>query len=158
MMGVVLAKLKVHLAIFSLVFVWSCNHYRQEDGRDEFFAGRSLVVSGNYQRAVSVLRRYLQANPKARHASRAGLFLGKAYLALGQYQDARAAWENTVATFPGSLEGHKCRYKLAFLGMIMGDGESARRQFEELASRPNGPLAPEAKAFAAYLTGTMKHE
>ncbi|MEO0459955.1 MAG: hypothetical protein AAF219_03855 [Myxococcota bacterium] len=50
-----------------------------------------------------------------------------------------------------SLEAHKATYKLAWLTFIDGDPVRARAEFHEIASRPNGPLAPEAAAFVRYL-------
>ena len=82
----------------------------QQGNRDSFGSIRQLVCDGQYEKAIPKLKAY-----QGRHASRAGLFLGKAYLALGDLKMARQAFEDTVRKFPKTLEGHKCRYKLAMV-------------------------------------------
>ena len=113
---------------------------------DDFEAIREEVCAGRYEAAIPKLKAY-----RGPEESRAGLFLGKAYAATGDYAAARAAWEAVVRNHPGSLEDHKCRYKLAWLSFIEGDEAEALASFESLASEPDGPLAAEATAFAAYL-------
>ena len=48
-------------------------------------------------------------------------------------------------------ERHKCRYKLACMQLATGDTASALIGFEAIAQVGKGELAPEAKAFAAFL-------
>jgi TolA-binding protein len=116
-----------------------------------FQEGRTLVVQGEYEKAVPVLEDYIEKHPKGEHASRAGLFLGKALLGQGRLKDARDAFEAVVRDHPETLEGHKCRYKLAVVAMLLGDAQDAVRRFDALASRPDGPLAGEARAMKTFL-------
>ncbi len=116
-----------------------------------FKQGRDLVRTGRYEEAIAPLTQFQREQPHAELASNAGLYLGKAYLALGRFDEARTAWGDTVENYPNSLEGHKCRYKLAFLSFMEGDTQSALDQFTALADAPDGPLAPEALAFRTFL-------
>ena len=119
--------------------------------KDQFIQGREAVCSGRYEAAVPLLEAYLREFPTGEFASRAGLFLGKAHIALGNYSKARAAWQDTIDRFPETLEGHKCRYKLAVLALVQGHTADAQARFAAMAGAPDGPLAAEAGALAAYL-------
>jgi TolA-binding protein len=123
-----------------------------------FLQARELVTQGQYEAAIPMLESYLETTPQGKHASRAGLFLGKANLALGKVEEARKAWRMTVETYPTTLEGHKCRYKLAFLDAMEGKDQQAYEAFRALAENPDGPLAPESIAWAAYLKKRMAEE
>lgn len=94
---------------------------------------------------------YIEAHPDGQQVSRAGLFLGKVNLAQGEFDEARRWWQWTVDNHGDTLEGHKSRYKLAVLAMIEGDADAAREQFAQIASNPDGPLAPEAAAMQKFL-------
>ncbi len=116
-----------------------------------FAAIRADVLRGDYETTPDRLAKFIDAHPKHPDASRAGLFIGKCFLALGDLPAARQAFQTTVDTYPGTLEEHKCRYKLAVVTMLEGDREDAIRQFAAMADEPDGPLAPEAAAMAQYL-------
>lgn len=113
---------------------------------DRFEAIRQLVCDGKYEQALPQLKAY-----SGKHESRAALFMGKAHLGLGDYPAARKAFEAGVRKFPDTLEAHKCRYKLALLSYLEGDNETAKNAFEKLAADKDGPLAPEAAAFAKFI-------
>lgn len=116
-----------------------------------FHSGRERVTQGEYARAIPLLSQYLEESPRGHLASRAGLMLGKAYLGLDQLDEAEVAFESVVRDFPQTLEGHKCRYKLALLELLRDHRQAARERFLLLAQNPDGPLAPEARAMAALL-------
>lgn len=120
-----------------------------------FKEGRSLVTQGRYAHAVPTLEQYLREHPRGKHASRAGLFLGKAHLGLGQWDEAAAAFTLTIERYPQSLEAHKARYKLAVVALLRGDTADARDRFAAMARSPDGPLAPEAKAAAEFLAAAL---
>ncbi len=137
-------EMKQYLVILLLLMMFAGCGSRQHG--DEFESIRQLVCDGHYEQAVPQLKSY-----EGRHASRAGLFLGKSHLALGDLPQARAAFEDTIRRFPQSLEAHKCRYKLALVTWLEGDTESAREQFAALSQNPDGPLAPEATALVEFI-------
>lgn len=149
-------KNKILLLLFTAFLVVStaigCDAIFPKKGKELFLQGRELVVSGRYQDAVPLLAKYLHLHPNGKHASRAGLFLGKAYLALGDFSKAREAWQLTIQNHAATLEGHKCRYKLALLLMLEGERAKAIEAFGRLAAAPDGPLAPEATAMKKYLS------
>ena len=121
------------------------------EGRDVFREGRRLVTVGHYEEALPVLERYLAEHPQGRQASRAGLFVGKAHLGLGELERAALAFEATARDYPDSLEAHKSRYKLALIALLRGERGDARARFAALAEAPDGPLAPEARAMRRML-------
>lgn len=129
----------------------NCDIVAPKQGNKLFHEGRGLVVTGQYSAAIPVLSKYMHLHPSGKHASRAGLFLGKAYLALGHTTKAAEIWALTAKNHPATLEGHKCRYKLALLLMLNGDREKAAEAFGRLADSPDGPLAPEAEAMRTFL-------
>jgi len=135
----------VTLALLAILTV-SAGCQQQEKSTDNFESIRLQVCQGKYEQAIPALEAY-----RGKHESRAGLFLGKAWLGIGDYGKAREAFEITVKKFPGTLEDHKARYKLAWLSWVEGDAAQAKQQFEALANRPDGPLAAEAAAFAKAL-------
>jgi TolA-binding protein len=129
----------------------NCDPVAPKRGNKLFHEGRGLVITGQYSGAVPVLSKYMHLHPSGKHASRAGLFLGKAYLALGNTTKAAEIWSLTAKNYPATLEGHKCRYKLALLLMLTGEREKAAEAFGRLANSPDGPLAPEAEALRRFL-------
>jgi hypothetical protein len=50
------------------------------------------------------------------------------------------------------LEAHKSRYKLALIDLWQRNTDKAHHQFLSLAEKPDGPLAPEAKAMSDYIS------
>jgi hypothetical protein len=66
--------------------------------------------------------------------------------------EADAEFAATALEYPESLEAHKSRYKRAVIAMRQGRLDDARRAFAELADRPDGPLAPEARMMHEYLS------
>jgi len=122
----------------------------------QFDSIRTMVTRGKYQEAIPKLEAFLKENPKSKDASRAGLFLGKAHLGLGDLDAASAAFEATIRDYPNSLEAHKSRYKLAVISLLQDDPEGALKRFSQLAEKPDGPLAPEAAAMTSYLKKRIK--
>ena len=127
-----------------------CGAARPKGG--DFDNARALVVAGKYDEAVTALNAFLESHPNSKNASRAGLFLFKAHLAKGEFDKASKWCHWTVREHPGSLEAHKCRYKLAVLAMLQGQTAEAIKQFGALSDRPDGPLAAEATAMRQFLS------
>ena len=122
------------------------SHHRQ------FTAARALVISGKYQQAIPALTEFATKFPTSKQASRAGLFLFKANLALGDFEEATRWCEWTIQQYPNRLEAHKCQYKLGVLAMLQDDRKQALRCFTGLADRPDGPLAAESTAMVRFLS------
>ena len=135
--------MKTVIPLLSLIISIGC---AQHASSGQFESIRQLVCEGRYADAIPRLEAY-----NGRHQSRAGLFLGKAHLGLGDFKKSRQAFSDTVRDFPESLEAHKCRYKLALLCLLQGDSESAKKQFSELSAPPDGPLVAEAAAMAEFI-------
>jgi len=124
--------------------------------QDDFHNGRTLVCEGKYREAIAPLEKYQREQPRGKNASRAGLFLGKAHLALEDHAAARQAFDATIKDYPDSLEAHKCRYKLGLLDLLEGKDDEALVRFEALANQPDGPLAAEALAWTRHLKAGAK--
>ena len=116
-----------------------------------FDQARELVTQARYQQAIPLLSDFRRRYPTSPDASRAGLFLGKAHLALGDFEEAKKEFQHTIQTYPQSLEAHKCRYKLALVAMLEGSPQRAVELFRKLTDKPAGPLVPEATAMVRYL-------
>ncbi|MCO6042639.1 tetratricopeptide repeat protein [Aeoliella sp. ICT_H6.2] len=129
----------------------SCGNGAGTAERDEFLAGRQLVVDGKYKEATGPLEAFVTAHPNSKFCSRAGLFLGKAYLAQDDMPQAKKWFQWTVDNHPTTLEGHKCRYKLAMCAVLEEDYGEAGERFAALAEKPDGPLAAEATAWQRWL-------
>lgn len=117
----------------------------------KFDSIRQMVIDGNFEAAIPRLAAFQSEHPGSTDGSRAGLFLGKAYLGLGELDEAANAFEATIAKYPKSLEAHKSRYKLGFIALLRDDPEKAEAIFDRLADERGGPLAPEAMAMCVYL-------
>jgi len=135
--------MKTVIPLVSLMMLIGCG---QNPSSGQFESIRQLVCVGRFADAIPKLKAY-----NGQHQSRAGLFLGKAHLGLGDLAKARQAFSDTVRDFPQSLEAHKCRYKLALLSLLQGDSVSAKEEFMKMSARPDGPLVAEAAAMAEFV-------
>ena len=148
--GIARQSVVTALAVVMTLVLSSCE--TRNTGSDALYRqGRDAVRSGDYEAGIAPLTEYLETYPSHRFASQSCLYLGKAYAALGRMSEARTAWERGRDEYPDTLEGHKCRYKLAWLSFIEGDSAAALAGFRAMADNPDGPLAAEAKAFADFL-------
>ncbi|MCI5139996.1 MAG: hypothetical protein D3922_16665 [Candidatus Electrothrix sp. AR1] len=118
---------------------------------DLFLQGRKAVTQGRFQEAIPLLRRYLEAAPKGKHASRALFFIGKADIGLGEYDSAQAIFVSLIRDWPATLEAQKAQYKLALLDFWLGNVDNARERLAAMTSHPDSPLVPEAVAMLRYL-------
>jgi TolA-binding protein len=141
----------VLVVLGALLTLPGCQQPRKPQKDQQFQDARQLVVDGKYRAAVPALEKYIDQEPNHKNASRAGLFLFKAHLAQGQFDDAAKWCQWTIRQHPASLEAHKCRYKLAVLALVQGQHDDARQQFADMAKNPDGPLAAEAAAMAKFL-------
>ncbi|MEQ8791168.1 MAG: tetratricopeptide repeat protein [Pirellulaceae bacterium] len=124
--------------------------------QDDFSNGRALACEGKYQQAIAPLEKYLREQPRGKNASRAGLFLGKAHLALEDFPAAKKAFQMTIDNYATSLEAHKSKYKLAMIALLEGDHNDALARFTSLVDKPDGPLAAEALAWSRHLKAQAK--
>ncbi|WP_425394976.1 tetratricopeptide repeat protein [Aeoliella sp.] len=129
----------------------SCGNGAGTAQRDQFLAARQLVVDGKYQEATAPLEAFITQHPGNKFCSRAGLFLGKAYLAQDDMAQAKKWFQWTVDNHAQTLEGHKCKYKLAMCAVLEEQYDKASDQFATLAEKPDGPLAAEATAWQRWL-------
>jgi TolA-binding protein len=138
---------KVLFSFFLLLISSNCS----SGTGDHFLQGRKAVTQGRFQKAIPLLRRYLEVAPKGKHASRALFFIGKADIGLGEYDKAQAVFASLIRDWPATLEAKKAQYKLAMLDLWRGNTDNARKRLTAMTSHPDSPLAPEATAMLRYL-------
>ena len=142
--------------VLGIVFVSGCQGAGKEKQR--FLDARQKVVEGQFAAAQPLLRSFLDEHPDSQYASRAGLFLGKAYLGMRKFEESRAAFQETIDRYPESLEAHKSRYKIAVVDMLVGETREALHQFESIAKNAEGPLTGEATVMADFLRDRVSQE
>ncbi|MCI5192217.1 MAG: hypothetical protein D3915_03685 [Candidatus Electrothrix sp. AU1_5] len=138
------------LLLFLLFLLMPCGCSRNSKG-NIFLQGRKAVTQGRFQKAIPVLRRYLQEKPHGKHASRALFFIAKAHIGLGEYDRAQAAFASLIREMPDTLEARKAEYKLALLDLWQDRTKKARQRLQAITAHPDSPLVPEAQAMLRYL-------
>lgn len=138
------------LLLFLLFLLMPCGCSGNSKG-NIFLQGRKAVTQGRFQKAIPVLRRYLQEKPHGKHASRALFFIAKAHIGLGEYDRAQAVFASLIREMPDTLEARKAEYKLALLDLWQGRTEKVRQRLRAITVHPDSPLVPEAQAMLRYL-------
>lgn len=136
-------------AVLAMFVVAACGEKHSSKG---FHAGRDRLKRGDYAGAIGDLQRYLDKHPGGKLASRAMFLIAKAHIGEEDLGGAEQWFGQTIEKFPESQEAHKARYKLAMIAVWNGEFEAGRRKFQQLADRPAGTLAPEARAMAQFLS------
>jgi tetratricopeptide (TPR) repeat protein len=104
-----------------------------------FQLGASLNQQKDYLGAVKALNQGLGLNADAPDAAAAHYELARAYLALGQWQDANPHAAKAVAMQPDVATWH---ILMGNINLKKGDGQGAIKEFEAcLKLEPNGPAA-----------------
>jgi tetratricopeptide (TPR) repeat protein len=104
-----------------------------------FQLGASLNQQKDYAEAVKALNQGLQLNADAPDAAAAHYELARAYLALGQWQDANPHAAKAVAMQPDVATWH---ILMGNINLKKGDGQGAISEFQAyLKLDPNGPAA-----------------
>lgn len=119
--------------------------------KEEFQSLRLQVIAGEYDKAIPQLESFIKENPNSKNASRAGLFLFKAYFAKNQLSDAGKWCQWTIKNHPNSLEAHKCRYKLALISLVSGNSAKTKSELKLVADDTDNPLSPEASRLLKFL-------
>jgi tetratricopeptide (TPR) repeat protein len=104
-----------------------------------FQLGACLNQQGDTTDAVKTLNQGLQLDAEARGAAGAHYELARAYMALGQWQDANPHAAKAVALQPDVAVWH---ILMGNIDLKMGDGQGAITEFQAyLKLDPNGPAA-----------------
>lgn len=112
--------------------------------------GWALLQAGHYDEAIDVLRRVREEqsgqNPWLY------IFLGKAYVKTGQYENAIASYQEGLQLAP---QLHQFRFLLAAAYQAMGDAAMARHWYQDyLDHAPHDPLADQARHQLQKLPGS----
>ena len=129
-----------------MVFVSGCEPAKS----NRFAAMRNLVIQAKYDQAIGSLQDYVSQSPAEPNASRAGLFLFKAYFAKGNFDAAKKWCDWTIANHPTSLEAQKCEFKIGLILLVRNQSQQAIKHFRKIAASES-PLRPEATSMVNYL-------
>jgi tetratricopeptide (TPR) repeat protein len=118
-----------------------------------FQLGAALNQQKDFAGAMRVLNQGLQLNPDAPGAAGAHYELARAYMALGQWQDANPHAAKAVAVQPGIATWH---ILMGNINLKKGDGQGAISEFQTyLKLDPNGPAAGSIKEIIPKIQAAM---
>jgi tetratricopeptide (TPR) repeat protein len=118
-----------------------------------FQLGASLNQQKDFTGAVRSLSQGLQLNPDAPGAAGAQYELARAYMALGQWQDANPHAAKAVAMQPDVATWH---ILMGNINLKKGDGQGAISEFQTyLKLDPNGPAAASVKDMIPKIQAAM---
>lgn len=107
-----------------------CRKMRRDDPQILFELGEARFHVGDFVAAAELLDRLTEVDPHHKTHERE-MLQAQLLEATGQRDEALAAYENLVRTFPG--EAARCRF--ALLLQETGDDERARELFEEVVAK-----------------------
>ncbi len=112
---------------------------------DLFLRGEIDLFVEAYLPAVRAFEQFLEQTPNAARAGQAWLGLGRAHLGLGQWDDARLAFDHVLNAYPTCVCFGEAWLARARLESARGAPAAGRRIYRTFArERPDDPLAPEA--------------
>jgi tetratricopeptide (TPR) repeat protein len=121
-----------------------------------FQLGASLNQQKDFTGAVNSLNQGLQLNPDAPDAAAAHYELARAYMALGQWQDANPHAAKAVAMQPDVASWH---ILMGNIDLKKGDGQGAISEFQAyLKLDPNGPAAGSIRDMIPKIQAAMQKQ
>jgi Tfp pilus assembly protein PilF len=121
-----------------------------------FQLGASLNQQKDYTAAVKALNQGLGLNPDVPDAAAAHYELARAYLAMGQWQDANPHAAKAVAMQPDVASWH---ILMGNINLKKGDGQGAISEFQVyLKLDPNGPAAASIRDMIPKIQATMQKQ
>ncbi len=123
---------------------------------DLWDAAKCYLEGQGYEEAVEGLQKYLKSRPRRGHPQ-ALVDLGEARLAVGQVEEAIAAFEECIEFHPRDAAGYRARLLASQAYQEMGDIEKARALLEENLS--GGFLTPDSREWrdSLFSLGRMLH-
>jgi soluble lytic murein transglycosylase len=97
------------------------------------------AAAGDLQAALEWAKPILVSNPKSEQARKAGFWVGKWAMRLGQQQEAKAAFQHVLAQHPQSYYAWR---SAVFLGCNVGDFTTLRRLAPQVVQRIERPMLP----------------
>lgn len=132
----------------------SAREYRAPGKEEEaaYQAIRTLITSKSYDKAVDELYQFVARYPEGDLTVNAYYWLGEAYLAKPQLEQARQAFTIVATRFSDHRKAADASFKLAVVQDRMGQKGEAKKLLQAvLAQYPNTPAASLAQAYLAGL-------
>ena len=105
-----------------------------------------LVRKGQYEKAISGFKAFLETCPKHQAVSNARYWTGECYYSLEKYQDAITAFEFLLDNYKGTVNASRALYKLGRSKQELKQKPEAKKIFERLVKEyPNTLEAEQAK-------------
>ncbi|MEK6707218.1 MAG: tol-pal system protein YbgF [Pseudomonadota bacterium] len=109
-------------------------------------AAYDLFKAGNYQGAITLFQNFLESYPRSRFAPSAHYWIGNAYYALRDFDDAIDTQRNLIKAFPDSAKAPDALLNIASSQREMNKIAASRKTLEELIARyPVSDAADKAK-------------
>jgi TolA-binding protein/peroxiredoxin len=110
-----------------------------------FDLGRAYLLAGDPTHAVDKLLRHTEELPDSSRAEEAALFLGDAYMGLGEYAKAVSVYEDFIARREKSARVSSAHYGLGMARFMSAEFSAAIEKFAEIRSTyPSDPIASDA--------------
>ena len=110
------------------------------DGKAAYSQAFNVLKEGDYAKAISEFRAFMQTYPQSRYVVNAQYWLGEAYYASRDYKSALDVFQGIVNTTPNSSKALDAALKIGYTFYAMQDWVAARQALEDLIAKH-----PEAK-------------
>lgn len=100
-----------------------------------------LLKQARYEEAIPAFRTYRAAWPRGRNSDNAQYWLGEAYHATRDYDQALIEYERVISEFPGSQKITHALLKSGYCLQELGRADEARARLRDLATRYPGTTA-----------------
>ena len=104
------------------------------DPASEYRAAVELVRTGKYEAGVAALRAFLARNPHHDYADNAQYWIGEAFYAQKNFNQALAEFRATIEAYPRGNKVPDAMLKLGYCYQAMGDAEKARAMLEQVVA------------------------
>lgn len=115
----------------------------------EYQASYGAIKSGNYAKAISTLKKYLQDYPKGQYAARAHYWLGEIYYIQNETQNAIGQFKTIIQTFPHDKKVADAKLKIGFIYFDNSEMSQAKTYLQDVVK--NYPGTSTARLASARL-------
>ena len=105
------------------------------DGKTAYSQAFNVLKEGDYAKAISEFRSFMQTYPESRYQVNAQYWLGEAYYASRDYKSALGVFQGIVNKNPESSKALDAELKIGYTYYAMQDWTAARQALEGLISK-----------------------
>ncbi|MDH5473843.1 MAG: tol-pal system protein YbgF [Gammaproteobacteria bacterium] len=105
------------------------------DGKPAYSHAFNVLKDGDYVKAITEFKNFINTYPESRYAVNAQYWLGEAYYASRDYKSALGVFQGIVDKNPASLKALDAELKIGYTYYAMQDWVAARQALEGLISR-----------------------